>query len=71
MKIKEIKRESKKLDATFSDFNYFNDQLFPHKITYNITADKPVLVDLYYNKLNMDESQKFPFKITSKYSRIQ
>ena len=70
MKIKEMTKESKKLDATYSDFQFIENQLFPHFIHYDITADKQVLVDLSYTRIKLNESQEFPFKITAKYSRI-
>ena len=70
MKIKEMTKESKKLDATYSDFQFIENQLFPHFIHYDITADKQVLVDLFYTRFKLNEAQEFPFKITSKYSRI-
>jgi len=71
MKIKELKRENKKLDATYSDFNYIGSQLFPHKIFYDLVADKKIQVDLKYSKIVIDKPQVFPFKISSKYTRIQ
>ncbi|MEZ5084047.1 MAG: DUF4292 domain-containing protein [Bacteroidales bacterium] len=70
MKIKELTKESKKLDALYSDFRYVENQLFPHFIHYDITAEKQVIVDLFYTRFRLNENQEFPFKITSKYSRI-
>jgi hypothetical protein len=71
MKIKELKKENKKLDATYSDFNYIDSQLFPHKIFYDLMADKNIQVDLKYSKIVINKPQLFPFKISSKYTRIQ
>ena len=71
MKIKEIKKESKKLDAFYDDFQKIEEQLFPHHLSFDITADKPVWVDLNYSRISINQSLEFPFKITSKYSRIQ
>ncbi len=71
MKIKEVKKENKKLDATYSDFNLILEQLFPHHIVYDLLADKPIRVDLDYTKIGIDEPQEFPFKISDKYARIQ
>lgn len=71
MKIKELKKENKKLDATYSDFNYIEDQLFPYKIFYDLVADKNVQIDLKYSKIVIDKPQLFPFKISSKYTRMQ
>lgn len=71
MKIKEVKKENKKLEATYSDFNYIDDQFFPHKIFYELVADKNIQVDLKYSKIVVDNPQVFPFKISSKYTRMQ
>lgn len=71
MKIKELKKENKKLDASYSDFNYIGDQLFPHKIFYDLVADKNIQVDLKYSKIVINKPQVFPFKVSSKYTRIQ
>ncbi|OQX78062.1 MAG: hypothetical protein B6D61_06245 [Bacteroidetes bacterium 4484_249] len=71
MKIKEIKKENKKLSATYSEFIPVSEQLFPHHITYDLIAETPVKVDLAYSKISTDKSLLFPFKISSKYTRIQ
>lgn len=71
MRIKELKKEHKKLDATYSDFNYIESQLFPYKIFYDLVADKNVQIDLKYSKIVIDKPQQFPFKISSKYTRMQ
>lgn len=71
MKIKEIKKENKKLDATYSDFQKVPEQLFPFHIVFDLLADKPIQVDLRYTKIELDQPLEFPFKIADKYARIQ
>ncbi|MEZ5196432.1 MAG: DUF4292 domain-containing protein [Bacteroidales bacterium] len=71
MKIKEVRKENKKLDAFYSDFHPVGDQLFPYHIMYDLQADKPIVVELYYSKITIDEPQSFPYKVSSKYTRIQ
>jgi len=71
MKIKELKKENKKLDAAYSDFKYVGNQLFPHKVFYDLVADKNVQIDLRYSKIVIDKPQLFPFKVSSKYTRMQ
>lgn len=71
MKIKEVKKESKKLDAFYENFQMVNEQLFPYHISFDITADKPVWVDLRYSKITINIPNKYPFKITSKYNRMK
>lgn len=71
MKIKETVENSRKLEAEYSDFQDINGQLFSGTIYYNLSADNPINVKLKYSKITVDQPQKFPFKIPSKYSRIQ
>jgi hypothetical protein len=71
MKIKEVGKENKKLDALYTDFHPVSDQLFPYHIRYDLQADKPIVVELGYSKISIDEPQSFPYKVSSKYSRIQ
>ena len=71
MKIKETVEDSRKLEAEYSDFREIDGQLFPGTIHYQLSADTPIDVILKYSKITIDQPQKFPFKIPSKYSRIQ
>ena len=70
LKIKELKKESEKLNASYSDFKPVDNQLFPHLINYDITAGIQILVSLYYTRIELDDPQRFPFKISSKYSSM-
>lgn len=71
MKIKELTKESQKLDATYSNFQVLNEQLFPESVYYDITADNQVLINLNYSRMDINEPQRFPFSISSKYVRIK
>jgi hypothetical protein len=71
MKIKETVEESRKLEADYSDFREVDGQLFPGTIFYKLSADTPIDVKLQYSRITTDKPTKFPFKIPSKYSRIQ
>jgi len=71
MKIKEFRKETKKLDAFYSDFQKLGDQLFPKHLMFNINADSPVEADVFYSKIKLDLPLNFPFKISSKYERIR
>ncbi|MBC8487119.1 MAG: DUF4292 domain-containing protein [Bacteroidetes bacterium] len=70
MKIKEIKKENKKLSATYSDFRFVDGQLIPHHISYEITAETPLKIEINYSKITINKIQRFPFKISSKYTCI-
>lgn len=71
MKIKETVEESRKLEAEYTDFRNLDGQLFAGTIFYELSADKPIDVILKYSKISVDKPKKFPFKIPSKYTRIQ
>jgi hypothetical protein len=71
MRIKDIKLENKKLEAEYTDFELLGNQLFPTHIIYSISAETPVQIDLNYSKIELDNELSFPFKISSKYSRIE
>jgi len=71
MKIKETVENSRKLEARYSDFRDVDGQLFPETILYKLSADKPIDIKLQYSRITTDKPTKFPFKIPSKYSRIQ
>ncbi|MBN3035990.1 MAG: DUF4292 domain-containing protein [Bacteroidales bacterium] len=71
MKIKEVKRENKKLDAFYSDFREIGGQLFPHRIFYDLVADIPVQVSIEYTRITLDTPHRFIFRIPEKYTRIQ
>jgi hypothetical protein len=71
MKIKEVRKENKKLDTFYSDFQKVSGQLFPFHILYDLLAENPIQVDLNYSKIEIDLAQEFPFKISDKYNRIQ
>ena len=71
MKIKEISKENRKLDAFYEDFQKTGDQLLPQHLRFDITAENEVNVDVIYNKIELNSPQKFSFKIPSKYERIR
>lgn len=71
MKIKEVAKENRKLDAFYTDFRYLGKQLSPHHLNFQITAENSITVDIDYSKIELDSPQKFPFKISSKYQRIR
>ena len=70
MKIKEMYKESNKLDALYSDFQLLGTQQFAYHIEYHITAAKPILVEMNYTRAELNKQQAFPFRISSKYEQI-
>lgn len=57
-------------DAAFDKFNETQGILFPHKIKYDIKAEKNVLIFIEYDKITLGKTQTYPFSIPSKYEKI-
>jgi hypothetical protein len=70
IKLKELTRNSKKLTASYSEFESVEGQLFPFKIVYQVEADVPVKVKVDYSKIQLNGPVNFPFKIPEKYSPV-
>lgn len=67
IKIKELTAYSKKLCASYSQFQEINGSLFPAKTDYEIDAETPIKLKVKYSKVTVDQPLKFNFKIPSKY----
>ncbi len=68
IRLKELTRDSKKLTATYSDFEKINGQLFPFRIDYTVEADIPIEVKVKYTRITLNEKVNVPFRIPSKYT---
>jgi len=71
MKIKEIQKENKKLDAFYTDFRDVDGQLFPYHINYDLNAENPISVSIDYSKIIINKPFGFSFRIPSKYTKIE
>jgi len=69
--VKEIRRQNIKLDAQYDSFEEIGNQLFPREMTYQITADNRIFVDVSFSRIDIDEPLIFPFKIPSSYTRVR
>lgn len=70
LSLKEIRKENKKLDATYSRFIDISGQLFPRVIDFDLQADNNIGVHLDYSKISINEELNFPFSVPSKYQLI-
>ncbi len=70
LSLKEIRKENKKLDATYSRFIEISSQLFPRVIDFDLQADNNIGVHLDYSKIAINEELNFPFSVPSKYQLI-
>jgi len=69
--IKEIKKENKKLIASYNDFGEINEQLFPYSLNFDVHAEEyNIKIDVDYSRISIDQELKFPFSLPSKYKQI-
>jgi len=71
IKIKEIKNENKRINAEYSNFKVFNDQMIPTQFDITISAQEDVFIDASMIKTNLNTPISFPFNIPSKYQEIK
>ena len=61
--------DNKKLVVFYDDYKLVDDQLFPGKITINISSQKTISIDIDFSKVELNEPLSFPFNIPGKYKR--
>jgi len=69
--VKELRKDNMKLDATYSSFESIGNLLFPREMTYQITAENRIMVDVKFSRITIDEPMKFPFKIPDNFTPIR
>lgn len=67
---KQVKNPNKKMLVKYSGFEDVNGQLFPTIQDYEIKGVQNITLSLKYDKLILNQKQRIPFKVTSKYSRV-
>jgi hypothetical protein len=61
--------DNKKLVVFYDDYRTIGDQMFPGKISINISSQKSIEIDIDFSKIELNEPLRFPFKIPKKYKR--
>ena len=56
--------------GAYSDFRTVEKQLIPHKLNFEIQAEKPSTVGIEYSRVYLDKAIKFSFNISSKYEQV-
>jgi hypothetical protein len=69
--VKEIQKPNMKLEANYSGFEDIGHQLFPDKISFDISADNDIRVSVAFSKISLEGKQIQTFKIPSGYTRIK
>lgn len=68
--LKEIKKEHKKLQANYEEFQELNAQLFPKNVYFNLQAESRIEVKLAYSKITVNNALNFPFRVPKKYKSV-
>lgn len=71
IRLKELTRNSKKLTALYSDFQSFEKNKYPTRLTYTIEADIPISVTVKYSRITLNETATMPFNVPDKYTAAQ
>ncbi len=69
VKVKEIK-EKRSLDVLYSIYLAVENQLFPTRVVFDISAETPFVLTLEYSKVKVNENQAIPFRIPSSYTKL-
>lgn len=64
-------KTKRKFNACYEEFKPVDKFLVPFKLTFSISAEKIIKAEARYNKIELDDSQTFPFKIPASYKPIQ
>jgi len=71
MNLKELDDNSTSLTVLYDDYSEINGRLLPFSIIIDIHAKKNLEVKIEYRKPVIDKSLTFPFRIPSKYQKIE
>jgi hypothetical protein len=71
IRLKELTRNSKKLTAVYSDFQSFEKNKYPTRLSYAIEADIPISVSVRYSRITINEPASMPFNIPGKYDVLR
>lgn len=69
--VKEIQKPNMKLEANYSDFEDIGHQLFPKRISFNISAENDIRVSVSFSRISVEGRQNFTFKIPPGYRQIK
>jgi hypothetical protein len=69
--VKEIQKPNMKLEANYSDFEDIGQQLFPKKISFDITAGNDIWVSVSFSKISLEGIQFAAFRIPQGYRQIK
>ena len=71
VELKELGEDNKKLVVIYDDYVEIDGKYFPKHLLINISSQKPITIDVDFQKIEMDNSLKFPFTISKKYKELE
>jgi hypothetical protein len=69
--VKEIRRPATQLEAEYSAFEMIDQQLFPKEMTFDISADNNLHVQVSFTKISLNQPMSFPFRVPKGYRRVE
>jgi len=70
--LKEAERDSRKFQASYSEFEDVDGKLIPSALDFKVETDqKKIRISIYYSKIQIDQEQTYPFRIPENYTEIQ
>ena len=71
LKLKEFGDETKQLNATYSDFQKIDNQIFPSVIHFELRGAMKANVKINFTKIDLNQQLDFPFRIPDNFSEIR
>jgi len=71
VELKELGEDNKKLSVVYSDYTDIDGRYFPKHLLINISSQKPITINVDFQKVVMDTPLKFPFSISRKYKELE
>lgn len=68
--LKELDDNNNKLKVFYNEFQNVDGQLFPGKMTIEISSREQITIEVSFGKVQTTEPLSFPFKIPSKYDKL-
>lgn len=62
--------DNKNLEVIYGVYRQVGDQHFPNEIQIKISAQKLVVIDVKFTKVEVDQPLRFPFRIPKKYKKL-
>jgi hypothetical protein len=62
--------DNKKLGVVYENYKPVDSQMFPENMTLSVISKKSILIEVRFNKVELEKPLSFPFRIPSKYQNM-